>query len=117
MRLRTVRLHADFEADYVAQLEWLVSREERDWIVNLETGLEEVIQLLSVFPEAGTVVAERGTVVLRKIIFPKGPYVGWYVYDTSEPHGEVWLARLFHARQKRPAPSPRRWARRSQRRR
>jgi hypothetical protein len=54
----------------------------------------------------------REAVLMRKIIFPKGPYVAWYAYDPDDPEGEVWLLRLFHARQRRPAPSLRRWVRR-----
>ena len=65
--------------------------------------------MLARFPAAGPLMAEQGTVVLRKVIFPKGPFVAWYLYDTEHPDGELWLMRLFHARQKRP--SPERWLR------
>ena len=60
--------------------------------------------MLESFPAAGPKVAEEGTVILRKLIFPKGPFVAWYLYDAADPEGELWLVRLFHARQKRPNP-------------
>src|SRR5262245_59503373 len=106
---RFVRRHADFEADYIALLGDLVARGEREWIVTLASGLEDVCRMLSRFPAAGPRLADRGTVQMRKLLFPKGPYVAWYLYDDADPGGDVWLVRLFHARQRRPAPRPGKW--------
>jgi hypothetical protein len=50
---RLVRRHADFEADYLALLADLVARGEREWIVTLADGLEDVGRMLSRFPAAG----------------------------------------------------------------
>ena len=99
---RSVRRHPDFEADYVAQLNWLVLHKERDWIVNLAKGLREIAVLVGKIPGVGAPMAQDGSRRFRKIIFPKGPYVAWYTYDETDPEGEVWLLRLFHARQARP---------------
>ena len=112
---RPVKRHADFEADYVAQLEWLVQHGERAWILELGRGVRSVGRLLAAFPFAGPVVARRGTIELRKLLFPRGPYLAWYTVDASRPRSEVWLLRLFHARQRRPKPDPRRWLPRSPR--
>jgi hypothetical protein len=90
---RLVRRHADFEADYVALLADLVARGEREWIVTLADGLEDVGRMLSKFPAAGPRLAERGTVQMRKLIFRKGPYVAWYLYDAADPGGDLWLVR------------------------
>jgi len=89
----------------VAQLAWLVSQGASTRIVQLTDGLHEVVRMLSAFPVAGPKVAESGSVLLRKLIFPKGPFVAWYLYDAAEPDGELWLVRLFHARQKRSNPA------------
>jgi hypothetical protein len=109
---RPVRRHATFMADYVAILAWLEQHGDRDWILVLAKGLDDVVRLLSELPGVGSRMDARESVLMRKIIFPKGPYVAWYAYDPDDPEGEVWLLRLFHARQRRPAPSLRRWVRR-----
>jgi plasmid stabilization system protein ParE len=108
--VRVVRRHADFETDYVALLDWFVSEGDSLHIEQLADGLHKIVRMLSSFPAAGSKIAERGAVVLRKLLFPEGPFVAWYLYDTSDPRGELWLVRLFHARQKRPNPG--RWLRR-----
>jgi plasmid stabilization system protein ParE len=110
---RAVRRHPDFEADYLALLGDLVAHGQSEWITALGSGLEDVVRMLSAFPAAGPPIAERGTVQLRKLLFRKGPYVVWYLYDPTHPDGEVWLVRLFHARQRRPAPRLGRWVPRS----
>ncbi len=51
-----------------------------------------------------------GRIVLRSIGYPEGPYLAWYVYDESDPEGEVTLVRLFHTSQDRPTPNPARWS-------
>lgn len=107
--MRVVRRHADFEADYVEILDWLVDLGARARIVELAGGLHEVVRMLATFPTAGPRMAERGTVVLRKLIFPRGPFVAWYLHDAEAAGGDLWLVRLFHARQQRPDPG--RWLR------
>lgn len=106
-----VRRHPSFVADYLVLLEQLEQGGERERIVVLAHGLEEVVEVLSELPGVGVRLDAQGSVVMRKIIFKKGPYVAWYAHDSADPEGEVWLLRLFHARQKRPAPRARRWLR------
>ena len=107
--MRLVRVHPDFEADFVAQLDWLVRHREREWIVKLRDGLERVIGLVARFPGAGTLVDERAGIALRKVFWPSGPYVAWYIYDQASSEGDIWFVRLFHARQTRPRPDPGKW--------
>jgi plasmid stabilization system protein ParE len=104
-----VRRHPDFEADYVALLNSIVDRGEATWVGILADGLERTVRLLSSFPAAGTKVDRRGTTALRKILFPRGPYLAWYLHDIGDVTADVWLVRLFHARQRRPVPKLRRW--------
>lgn len=106
---RPVRRHATFMADYVAILDWLERHGDSRWILILAKGLDDVVRLVGELPGIGACMDERSPVVLRKIIFPKGPYVAWYAYDAEDPGGAVWLLRLFHARQRRPSPSLERW--------
>ena len=93
----------------MAILAWLVDLGARPRIVELAGGLHEVVRMLARFPNAGPRMAERGTVVLRKLIFPRGPFVAWYLHDAEGLDGDLWLVRLFHARQKRLDPG--RWLR------
>lgn len=109
--MRTVRRHPDFEADFVAHLEWLVARRERGWIEALGAGVEEVGLLLSMFPAAGALVLTRGTIQLRKLVLRKVPFLAWYVLDEAREDDDLWLVRLFHARQRRPKPDLRTWLR------
>lgn len=103
MSRRRVRIHADFDGDLTAQLDWLVAQGQRDGIDGLESGLEKVLELLARFPAAGPVLDRDGSLTLRKLIFPKVPFIAWYLFDTADSKGDVWLLRLFHMRQKRPA--------------
>jgi plasmid stabilization system protein ParE len=107
--MRTVRRHLDFEADFIAQLDWLARHGFRRWILELRTGLDEVTGLIARFPHAGSLVDERGTVELRKVFWKRGPYLAWYVHDRAARRGDLWLVRLFHARQRRPKPNPAKW--------
>jgi hypothetical protein len=107
---RPVRQHTHFEADYLALLDGLVEQENGASIEALASGVEEIARMLSKLPGVGSRIAQDGPVLMRKIIFPKGPWVAWYVYDAEDPSGAVWLLRLFHARQKRPHPA--RWLKR-----
>lgn len=107
--MRRARIHPDFAADYVAQLDWLVAHGERAWIEHLADGTERILTTLPTFPEIGAREAHEGTVELRVIRYRKGPYRAWYIYDRDAPAGDIWLVRLFHARQRRRKPDPSRW--------
>jgi plasmid stabilization system protein ParE len=99
-----VRIHEDFEADLVAQIDWLVAQGQGAVVSALEDSLDRVLELLSEFPSAGEAVDQEGRRSLRKLIFPKGPLVAWYLFDADTPDSDVWLLRLFHSRQRRPPP-------------
>lgn len=75
----------------------------------MREGLDHVRRMLSKVPGVGTLVDTKGAFVLRKVFWPEGPYLAWYVYDPADRKGDVWLVRLFHARQRRPKPNPARW--------
>jgi plasmid stabilization system protein ParE len=100
-----VRFHADFQADLRAQLGWLREHRDQAWIERLRVALDEAASLLASFPDVGTVEARDGAVVLRRLIPGKLPYAIWYLRDTSDPEGDIWLLRLFHAKQDRPLPA------------
>lgn len=68
-----------------------------------------VVSALEAFSAMGSKQARSGNVELRSLRYPKLPYVAWYVYDPTDPDGDLWLVRLFHARQLRPRPDPSRW--------
>ncbi len=105
---RFVRRHADFEADFVKLLGVIVERGEEAWIAMLLAGVVDASAMLGKLPGVGTLMLRSGTVVMRKLVLPKGPYVAWYAYDAAHPRGDVWLLRLFHARQRWPSPTLRR---------
>ncbi len=109
---RKVRRHADFEEDFLCLLESIVERGEASWIAILLDGVKRASAMLAEVPGAGSLIEQRGTVEMRKLILPRGPYVAWYVYDTASRDGDVWLVRLFHARQRRPLPRAGTWAKR-----
>ncbi len=106
---RIVRRHPDFEADFLRLLDGLVARGAEGWVRTLAEGVAECSRLLGRFPAAGTCLERRGNVALRKLILPRGPYVAWYACDESEPAGDLWLVRIFHARQQRPPARVTRW--------
>lgn len=72
-------------------------------------GIEEVVDTLGLFPAAGEIKDERPGLTLRQIRHPSGPYVIWYVLNERTPTSDIWLVRLFHERQLRPAPRVTRW--------
>jgi plasmid stabilization system protein ParE len=106
---RCVRRHRDFEADFVKLLQSLVTRGDEAWIERLLAGVVRASRMLAKLPGVGTVMARNEPMVMRKLILPHGPYVAWYVYNEADARGDVWLVRLFHARQRRPLPRPGRW--------
>ncbi len=107
--MRRVRVHADFIADYAAQLAWLVQLGEESWIRNLISGNTWIVRTLARFPAIGPKLATDGSLVLRLIRYPKGPYVAWYMYDENDRHGDIVLVRMFHDRQEQPEPDLMSW--------
>ena len=99
-RRRVVRAHAEFDADFAARVEWLEERGELLWLERLKRELEEVRDLLATFPALGRVLEKGDGPELRWLPLPKAPYVVWYLVDADS--GDVWLFRVFHARQDRP---------------
>ena len=100
-----VRIRADFRADLREQLRWLGENRDRAAIESLRTAIDEAIDLLSRFPNTGSIEREEGPVVLRRLILRRLPYVLWFARNTITPGADVWLLRLFHVRQTRPRPS------------
>jgi plasmid stabilization system protein ParE len=106
---RIARLHGQFQSDFRAHAEWLAGEGRYDWLANLWTGIEEVADRIRQFPEIGPMLRQDRRLVLRKLIFRRLPYVAWYAYRRQRPIGDVWLVRLFGARQDRPDPDPSTW--------
>ena len=69
----------------------------------LRTGIHEAVALLGQFPLAGAVDMAGSVPALRKLILRRVPFVVWYRIDESR-RGDVWMLRLFHARQDRVHP-------------
>ncbi len=111
--MRRVRGHADFEADYLAQLRWLADRGEVAWIEGLLEATLRLVRALETFPGIGSKQDSRGRMQLRSVRYQKLPYLAWYVYDADDSDGDLWLVRLFHAHQQRPRPDLSRWFPRS----
>lgn len=74
-------------------------------MIGLRTGIDEAIDLVSRFPNVGTIEAEDEQSVLRRLILRKVPYVIWFSRQKDDPAADIWFLRLFHARQERPQPS------------
>ena len=96
-----VRIHADFMADVRAQLRWLGRNRDRSEIDHLRTAIDEAIDLLSSFPNAGSIERQESSAVLRRLILRRLPYVVWFVRETRRPDSDLWLLRLFHTRQRK----------------
>lgn len=96
-----VRIVDTFRVDLRAQLSWLARVEEDGWIDGLRDGLDEVIELLALHPRAGALETRSPSTELRRIVLRRVPYVVWYSVGRGK---DVWLLRLFHARQRRPTP-------------
>lgn len=96
-----IRLHARFRRDLRRQLRHLAENADERWIEGLRAGLDEAFDLLARHPRAGAAQAERDAGVLCRLVLRRVPYVLYYAVEGRE----VWILRLFHARQDRPAPS------------
>jgi plasmid stabilization system protein ParE len=107
---RRIRLHRSFRRDFRAELGWLVAGGREDLVSGMADAVEEVAERLRQFPEIGPLEAESPTLVLRKILFRRRPYVAWYGYRRGRSITTVWLLRLFGVRQARPRPDPKDWS-------
>ena len=101
---RPIQYGADFAAGLRANLEYLRKRGDVDWFELLETDLRELELLLSKFPTAGTLMACRGAMELRKLRLKRTPFVVWYVADIKITKSPVTFLRLYHARQRSTQP-------------
>lgn len=72
--------------------------------MKLREGIDEVAELLRRYPTAGRETARSDRGVLRSIRLRRYPYVVWYGHAARGPVRELWLIRLFGARQERPSP-------------
>jgi plasmid stabilization system protein ParE len=101
---RRIRFHRDFKKDLNAQLRWLATNRDDGWIERLRNDIEEGFRLLTRFPAVGTIEHQDGDMVLRRLILRNVPYVIYFVTNIRIDDGDVWILRLFHARQNRPVP-------------
>jgi len=62
--------------------------------------------LLAAYPQTGRKLAERGSMVLRKLRLRQTPYYVWYSFDESDSGSAVNFVRFFHTRQQTPQPRP-----------
>jgi len=100
---RRVRRHADFLADLEEQVGWLAQNRDARWILRLRAAIDEATRAVTRFPAMGSSVdpgdpEAEATKLLRKLVLRGVPFVMWYAVAEDD----VWLLRLFHARQKRP---------------
>ncbi|AUX43412.1 uncharacterized protein SOCE26_048600 [Sorangium cellulosum] len=101
---RRVRFRREFARDLRDQVRWLQENRGIEWVERLRTGLDEAIELVARFPGLGPAEAKHDgdQTVVRKILLRKLPFVVWYLVDAADPGSDIWLLRLFHARQERP---------------
>lgn len=79
------------------------------WLVNLRSGIGEVAALLREHPKVGREMARSEKGILRSIRLRRYPYVVWYFHGARGRIRDVWLVRLFGARQLRPRPDAASW--------
>ncbi|AUX37987.1 MULTISPECIES: type II toxin-antitoxin system RelE/ParE family toxin [Sorangium] len=101
---RRVRFRREFARDLRDQARWLGENRGSEWVERLRTGLDEAIELVARLPAIGPAESKdsQDRAVVRRLLLRKLPYVVWYLADDSAPDADVWLLRLFHARQQRP---------------
>lgn len=95
----------EFSTDLRRQVEYLRRLQEFGWIRTLREDLDDVAGLLSGFPLLGTELTREGTETLRKLRLRRAPFFLWHSYDEAAgSDGPMLFLRLFHTRQKTPAP-------------
>lgn len=107
--MRRVRRHPDFRADFHAHLGWIEDQGEEAWALGLVAEVVRISAFLAEFPSMGLRLQARGSVELRQLRLVRLPFIAWYLLDTGAGDAEVWLVRLFHARQLRPEPDVGLW--------
>jgi hypothetical protein len=91
-------------ADLRRESVYLQDRDESGWIDKLVADDDALETLLAAYPQSGRKLAERGSVVLRKLRLRQTPYYVWYSFDQAEPGSVLTLVRLFHTRQQTSQP-------------
>ena len=91
-------------ADLRRESFYLQDRDDPGWIDKLVADVDALETLLAAHPRSGRKLAERGSVVLRKLRLRQTPYYVWYSFDEAESGFAVTLVRLFHTRQQTSQP-------------
>ena len=91
-----------FDEDTHRQVDLLVEDGEWARILGLIAELALLRDRLATFPELGRELLADERETLRRIALAKAPYFIWYRYDPQAD--TIRFARLFHARQRTPAP-------------
>lgn len=79
----------------------LAAEGEWDRLQILGQDLDDLVQLLTRFPDAGRELDREGSHTLRKLRLRRVPFYVWYRTADGE---DTWLVRLFHVRQRTPRP-------------
>lgn len=98
---RRIRYHADFKADLEAQLQWLETNRDERWISKLREAIDDASTFIARFPAVGTIERQEDDITLRRLICRDVPYVIWFASESKNPAADIWILRLFHARQER----------------
>ena len=115
--MRRTRLERSFILDLQAQVSWLRQHRDAEYVERLRDGIFNARRLLAAKPGVGSPQLADGSITIRKLLLRDLPFVIWYFHDELAPRADVWLFRLFHARQDRPSPVVRRRQSRRRRRR
>jgi hypothetical protein len=88
--------------EFVAAVEADVLRlheiDRTEWCELLASDIRDVERLISVFPQAGTLVATRDTRELRKKVLRRTPFVVFYDFEPGRRAGPIRLVWLVHQR-------------------
>jgi plasmid stabilization system protein ParE len=91
-------------ADLRRESFYLQDRDEPGWIDKLVADVDALETLIAAYPQSGRKLAERGSIVLRKLRLRQTPYYVWYSFDEADSGSAVTLVRLFHTRQQTSQP-------------
>ena len=105
---RRTRLERSFILDLQAQVSRLRQHRDAEYGERLRDGIFQARRLLAAKPGVGSPQLADGSIAIRKLLLRDLPFVIWYSYDELAPRADVWLLRLFHARQDGPPPIVRR---------